>query len=445
MNSITMFFNGNIHINLRRNRRILTSILVILFLIFSFQITPGTSNIIIQSNWQELLIPGPSERWLAAPSQGPGETSYLFGGLNVSALDPTFFSDETWKYDHFSETMVLLPTTNTPTGRIFQTLTFDENRNELIMFGGLDNNDLEETWSFDLMGNWNQISTTGSPGPRGGHSAIYDPSTKSVLVYGGTTFLSGTTHDDIWSLSSTNTWTLKTPVQSPPARTYHSMVYLPHLRQGLIFGGQNSTHHYNDTWMLKLSTFEWTQINSSVQPAARAYHQSFYNPYMNRVILFGGQNSTHYFNDMWSFDFNTYSWTEVLPINPPPPARSGHILLYNPDQDDTVLFGGRNESSIFGDLWELPQPTVSNLVSTITWTHLLTTTDVDQSSITITESQQVEVTEFTTVNNDVFITETKTEFTVDTKEALFEKVLLMMVSSIWLMVIIKRRKSNSNN
>jgi Galactose oxidase, central domain len=91
---------------------------------------------------------------------------------------------------------------------------------------------------------WVQLAPTGTaPMPRSGHTAVYDAINNLMIVYGGTI---GTNKEasDTWVLSDGNglggtpAWTLTVPGGgSSPLLTLHSAVYDPASNKMLIFGG----------------------------------------------------------------------------------------------------------------------------------------------------------------------------------------------------------------
>jgi hypothetical protein len=62
----------------------------------------------------------------------------------------------------------------------------------MIVFGGADNDYMGDVWALSLSGNptWTRLFPSGGPpGPRGFHSAIYDPVGDRMIVYGGANHL----------------------------------------------------------------------------------------------------------------------------------------------------------------------------------------------------------------------------------------------------------------
>ncbi len=120
----------------------------------------------------------------------------------------------------------------------------------MIVFGGFDpfGNRLSDTWvltNANGMGGtpqWSQLVVNGSsPSARYGHSAVYDPKTNEMIIFGGddaTGFL-----NDSWILFNANglggtpSWLNELTTGLPAKRTFHSAIYSSSLNRMLIFGG----------------------------------------------------------------------------------------------------------------------------------------------------------------------------------------------------------------
>lgn len=124
---------------------------------------------------------------------------------------------------------------------------------------------------------WTQLSPSGGPPTvRASHSAVYDASTNRMIVFGGG---SARLFNDVWVLSNadglggTPNWTQLSPTGGPPApRFLHSAVYDPTSNRMIIFGGQTTTaSQVNEVWVLSNAnglggTPAWTQLSPAGYP-----------------------------------------------------------------------------------------------------------------------------------------------------------------------------------
>jgi hypothetical protein len=142
-------------------------------------------------------------------------------------------------------------------------MVYDSTRKSVILFGGRDGNDLNDTWELTWNGSnatWTKLNLWPSnlPSARSGHSMVYDSSRKSVILFGGYGSGGGNYLNDIW-FGDNATWTEVNVGTStmPSARSGHTMVYDSTRKSTILFGGYgviniNGTT-YNDTWTLSFA------------------------------------------------------------------------------------------------------------------------------------------------------------------------------------------------
>ena len=162
-------------------------------------------------------------------------------------------------------------------------------------------------------------------------------------------------------------WTNKTRigVSSPGPTWGHDMAPIYGTDKVLLFGGTNETDDLNETWIYDYGDNTWTKRTYSTGPSARFHHgmAPVYNE--AKVVLFGGNSGSTYFNDTWIYDYNTDSWTQ----NKSQPLPPFDIHRYRPashrSDDKIALFSGGplNDDTYVYD------------VSSDTWKKLSTTTN----------------------------------------------------------------------
>jgi len=151
-----------------------------------------------------------------------------------------------------------------PPARIGGTLVLDPIRDRLILFGGGDSayipfdgraslrNDLWQLSLSDMR--WSELTPLGEiPGPRYGHSAVYDPVRDRMVVFAGTT---QGLNDRLYALelSGVPTWSRLTASGADPREhTFHTAVYDPLRDRMLVFGGWDWSqfgYALDGTWAL---------------------------------------------------------------------------------------------------------------------------------------------------------------------------------------------------
>jgi N-acetylneuraminic acid mutarotase len=317
-----------------------------------------TTTTLAPANWEAVTPTGtlPAARLggsLVYLSEG--NKLLLFGGWTGDSK----YSADTWACDLTAKAWTKLkPSGTSPSPRASQAMTYDPVGNKLIVFGGYDGKTYYgDLWAYDLTGNaWSTLTPTGAgPSARHGHSLVYDPESKKMILFGG--FDGSTQYNDTWAYDpAANSWADLKPTGSMPAgRDSQAMAYDSDDKVMVLFGGWSTTTQFNDTWAYDPAKNSWTTLDpAGVSPTARALPQMVYDPAIKKLVLFGGGTSSTTFNDTWLFDFADRLWTPARADGGPPPARAGHALVYDSSAKDVLLFGGSNGiGKFFNDLWRL--------------------------------------------------------------------------------------------
>jgi hypothetical protein len=148
----------------------------------------------------------------------------------------------------------------------------------------------------------------------------------------------------------------------PTGRGEQSSAYDPCNRRIILFGGNDfqpeecadfgPKRFQGDTWIYSLEHDNWARLDLDVAPSARGRHRMVFDRSRKKVYLFGGRfrqqmNSGSYtvFDDLWSFDVNTDTWSVLQTSGEPPNARSNTAMVYDHVNDRVILFGGSTSTS----------------------------------------------------------------------------------------------------
>jgi hypothetical protein len=85
-------------------------------------------------------------------------------------------------------------------------------------------------------------------------------------------------------------------------------------------------------------TLDWIEPSLIGLPPARCCAPMVYDPAMGATILYGGGNYTTVFGETWAFSRAT-GWTQLAPAVSPPPLSSAG-MAYDAATETVVLFGG---------------------------------------------------------------------------------------------------------
>jgi hypothetical protein len=136
---------------------------------------------------------------------------------------------------------------------------------------------------------------------------------------------------------------------TPPARRDHSLV--TDGERVFLFGGRG-LEVFGDTWVFDTASGSWSEITSAQGPPARFGHNAFYDPAGQRMLLFGGQAGSRFFNDIWALDVNTGRWTELADQEDLPAPRYGAAGAVN-SRGHFLLSHGFTNAGRFDDTWRL--------------------------------------------------------------------------------------------
>ena len=109
----------------------------------------------------------------------------------------------------------------------------------------------------------------------------------------------------------------------------------------VLFGGEDSTGFLNDVWELSLSGRpRWRQLHpDGVPPSPRHRHTATLEPVNDRMLVFAGWDGW-YTNDLWQLDFSKLAWSRLQTEGPAPPPRAAHTTVIASDGRGLIIFGG---------------------------------------------------------------------------------------------------------
>lgn len=90
-------------------------------------------------------------------------------------------------------------------------------------------------------------------------------------------------------------------------------------------------------------------------PSSRTGARSAYDPVTESVVMFGGMTSTdaataRFYDLAETWEFDGTRWIRRFPAGNLP-GRSSHVLEYDSNRDQIVMFGGRAGSALLNDTW----------------------------------------------------------------------------------------------
>jgi MYXO-CTERM domain-containing protein len=223
---------------------------------------------------------------------------------------------------------------------------------------------------------WTRIDVPPTPGPtpRFLQSAVFDDTSKVLVMFGGMTGVNLNPYQevlqDLWEWNpASSTWTQRTISGARPiARSGAGMVFDSNRNKFVIFGGRSATNYdLADTWEWDPATGAFTdRTGSGVAPVGRSQHSMVFEKSTGKVLLFGGGLAgTDYngigislaFADTWEWDPTAGAWAQLAPATAPS-ARYDSAMVWDSKRSRAVLFGGmqKDQADVDGtpmqDTWE---------------------------------------------------------------------------------------------
>ncbi len=289
-----------------------------------------------------------------------------------------------------------------PVPRSSHSAIFDPSTGRMVVYGGTiypANADTElptalgDLWRLNAKTQWLPVQTKGiRPAARSGHSAVYDPATNQMIVYGGGVPYAYTTFSDVWVLTHANgvggasKWIQLSPTGTPTRRLEHGTAYDALNNRMIVYGGDDCTASFctvlSDVWVLTNAsgvggTPAWTQLApEGGGPGLRETAGSVaYDSATNRLIVFGGTNGYGAtYNDVWVLTNanglgGTPTWIQLIPAGTLPEGRGLHTAVYDAATNRLTVFGGFNTGrAVLRDVWVLSN--ANGIGETPAWTPL---------------------------------------------------------------------------
>lgn len=225
------------------------------------------------------------------------------------------------------------------------------------IYGGYNGTFLGDVHAFTpSTGQWASIATTGAPGPSERHALAWDADASVIVLYGGQhqQGLQLVHHDAISYLRpSSSTWTTIAATSSwPAARKDSTLVWLPHLGQFLMYGGNDggtANDRFAEVWLMTLSpgtaSATWQQLSpGGVTPPARSSACTAYDPVGRRLIVYGGETADGVdVTTTYQYLVDSNVWQLDSPTGTPPPGESFSQCAWDPVARRAVVFGGQQD------------------------------------------------------------------------------------------------------
>jgi hypothetical protein len=316
--------------------------------------------------FRPLDAPVPLARWGASVvEQGEGK-AILLGGVADQVLKQVISVETDGDGIQFQEI------SEAPQAKYCGCPLFDSNRNEVIFMGGRDGQfrDAEVGHLLDVdSGEWVQLEDSPAFDYPVGCQAFFDPVHDRGYVFGGLSGSRGGFGDVTYRYEPDTRTFVALDITGPVPR--YDGAFRPATPGGpiLLVGGMGragalgGVAFFSDVWALDPENETWTEIptTSTTIPGGRRY------PWLtfagdNKSFLYGfGSNSpmgTTVLGDLWRFNLEDKTWTEVELDGDKPVARGFTWWLPGPEGSVGALYAGFDGTNTVDDIFVLYAPTV---------------------------------------------------------------------------------------
>lgn len=274
----------------------------------------------------------------------------FFGGADEKEVknDTWIYKDEKWEQI----------TTAGPLGRTFANMIYDPSRKTVILFGGnkvlfgdstSGNTTLNDTWEFKN-NSWQHVNTTTSPPARAEAGMAFNEINNTILLFGGYTLSNDGTRtlkrlNDTWEFNGSD-WKLLS-LQGPEPRSGCAMAFDKNLNRCVLFGGNIRSSKNDPMW--SWDGAKWDQVKTE---AETVYNTSMiFSDDKKMLIRYGGYNGKTRVDTTWYYS-RTNDW-QILKTSVNPLPRNHACMVYDTGDSSTFLYGGHDGDYVFGDMWKL--------------------------------------------------------------------------------------------
>ena len=272
--------------------------------------------------------------------------TYSFVVRVEDSASPALF-DEKQLTIEVSRTWVLKYPVDSPTPRFDVAAAYNTDTGKVLLFGGdsVGNDEGDsQTWLWDGQ-NWQLLQPQTVPPKRNDHAIAYCTADGFWYMYGGSS--RSTIYDDLWRFDGADWQQISKAGAWPPAMELPVFVWMAKQGKFLLYGGTSY-----QTWLFDPLSQQWQQLTTTTHPTCR-YMGACYDFERHAVVAFGGIDAggTDQ-NETWLFD--GAGWQKISTAGSPT-ERCGMAFVYDPINDQCVLFGGwrSGTNTYFGDAWVL--------------------------------------------------------------------------------------------
>lgn len=230
--------------------------------------------------------------------------------------------------------------TGAPSGRVGHSAVWTGT--EMIVFGGGTSSSLHTSSGgrYDpTTDTWKSMSTSGRGPDRIYHTAVWDPVSGAMLVWGGIG-KGGRLNDGRKYYPKTDSWAPMSDLRAPEARAWHTATWMgSSIGRMLIWGGSRDGNIVlNSGEVYSVSSDSWSSMTLNNAPVARDDHTAVWDSIAGRMLIWGGFDGGGGRNDGAIYDFLTDTWTPMP--GGPLGHRYSHTAIWDGTRGRLIIWGG---------------------------------------------------------------------------------------------------------
>ncbi|KAJ5068768.1 acyl-coa-binding domain-containing protein [Anaeramoeba ignava] len=187
--------------------------------------------------------------------------------------------------------------------------------NKMILFGGMNGKCSNELYELDLKTfEWKKLRKCPYKG-RHSQTACLEEETSTIWFFGGYLGKSERSNEMITYNIKKNKWhkyhmygDVPSPRSSCSAILWKHFIYL--------FAGYNeNVGYYNNLYSFNTQNLTWTEIVKPNAPSPRDRCSCWVDYSQNKMMVFGGMTDDDCFSSLYSFDLDFHFWEDITPYN----------------------------------------------------------------------------------------------------------------------------------
>lgn len=188
---------------------------------------------------------------------------------------------------------------------------------------------------------WQAMPIAGGPQDRWGMGMSFDEQRNELVVFGGFDSINAVPLTGTWTFDGV-TWTQHNPAASPSARYFPNMCYDSARQRTVLFSGTGIAP-LNDTW--EWDGANWSAVTTTTSPTSRSFAKMDFDSARGVTMLAGHTGSGLLQADFWEYDGTNWQQRASPPL---PAGASPGTLIFDEARSEALLIGSYDSTGSTG-------------------------------------------------------------------------------------------------